>query len=261
MPYNRVKLIMRFVCLFASVASLYAAGVSLEPAEVEVGRKLFASACSGCHGPAGEGGRGPNLMTGRQVRRSTDEVLFESVKNGLPGTDMPPTNLPDPSIWSIVSFVRSLNAPAYEIPVEGDAAAGKELYWGKGGCSNCHAIAGKGGVLGPDLTNVGHSRPLNLIREAVLKPNERLVEGFQPVTVFLKSGKKIDGVLKDYTVYTTTVLDARGELHLLRADEISDRRIVMQSPMPGDYRKKFTATEMKDLIKFLSRQSARGSEK
>jgi len=70
--------------------------LSKDPASIEAGRKL-----SDCHGPTGEGGRGPNLMTGRQVKRFGDDVFFQSIRKGLPGTDMPPTPLPDEKVWQL----------------------------------------------------------------------------------------------------------------------------------------------------------------
>src|SRR5437899_6310587 len=70
-----------------------------QPDAILAGKKLFATSCSGCHGANAEGGRGPNLMKGRMIRRSSDTVLFTSIKKGVPGTDMPPTNLPDDQIW------------------------------------------------------------------------------------------------------------------------------------------------------------------
>ena len=230
-----------------------------DAANIEEGRKLFANTCSGCHGPSGEGGRGPNLMTGRAVKRSNDETLFNSVKNGLPGTDMPPTNLPNEKVWQLVSFMRALNAPAYEVLVAGEEAAGREIFLGKGGCRQCHMLGGQGGSLGPDLTNIGASRPLNQIREAVLEPDKRLAEGYQPARLHLKSGKTLTGVLRDYTNYTLTLVDNSGSLYLLRAAEVTDRQLSMKSPMPS-YKDKLTATELRDLIKFLSRQSARSEQ-
>jgi len=227
-----------------------------DAANIDEGRKLFATTCSGCHGPSGEGGRGPNLMTGRAVRRSTDETLFNSVKNGLPGTDMPPTNLPNEKVWQLVSFMRALNAPAYEVIVNGDEAAGREIFMGKGNCRQCHAIGGQGGSLGPDLTNIGGSRPLNQIREAVLDPDKRLAEGYQPAVLHLKSGKTLTGVLRDYTNYSMSLVDNGGNLYLLRMAEVSDRQLSMKSPMPS-YKEKLTTAEQRDLIKFLSRLSAR----
>src|SRR5437868_1957 len=88
-----------------------------QPDAIAAGRKLFATSCSGCHGANAEGGRGPNLIEGRQIRRLSDSALFNSIRAGVPGTDMPPTNLPDDQIWRLVAFVRDLSASACESKV------------------------------------------------------------------------------------------------------------------------------------------------
>ncbi len=247
------------VLLLALTLTASAQRAPLKAEDVAAGRQLFMTSCSGCHGLTGEGGRGPNLMTGRAVSRSTDEVLFNAIKFGLAGTDMPPTNLPDDKLWQVMAYVRALVAPAFEIPVEGDEQAGAAVYFGKGGCTQCHAIAGKGGLSGPDLTSVGHQRPLNLIREAVLDPARRIAPGYQRATLHLKSGKTLNGVLRDFTTYDYTLQDAKGDLHFVKAADVSDSRLLPGSPMPSNYKDSLTATERRDLIKFLSRQSARGA--
>jgi len=94
-----------FCILLAGASALYA-----QPPD-SAGRKLFLASCSGCHGANAEGGRGPNLVEGRILRRLDDEALFKSIKSGVPGTDMPPTNLPDDQIRSVAAYVRSLSAP------------------------------------------------------------------------------------------------------------------------------------------------------
>src|SRR5258707_8471821 len=74
-----------------------------QPDAIQAGRKLFLASCSGCHGANAEGGRGPNLTEGRQIRRLRDGALFASIKSGVPGTDMPPSNLGDDQIWRLRS--------------------------------------------------------------------------------------------------------------------------------------------------------------
>lgn len=254
-----LSLILLSMLSQAANADFRKSELAKSPENVEQGRKLFAGACSGCHGPRGEGGRGPNLITSRQVVRSNDEALFNSIKNGLPGTDMPGTNLPEAQILQIVAFVRGLNAPAYDILVPGDEAAGREIFLGKGNCLSCHAMRGQGGALGPDLTNIGGSRPLNLIQEALLDPNNRLTDGYQPAVLHLKSGKTLTGVLRDYTNYTMTLVDNTGNLYLLRAADVTDRQLSRKSPMPS-YKDRLTPVEQRNLMKFLSRQSARRDE-
>ena len=87
------------------------------------------------------------------------------------------SRLPDDQIWELAAFVRSLNAPASAVPVQGDAAAGEAIFFGKEGCSGCHAIMGRGGNLGPDLSNIGATRRLGEIREAILNPKAEATPG------------------------------------------------------------------------------------
>jgi mono/diheme cytochrome c family protein len=73
--------------------------------------------------------------------------MFTTIRTGVPGTDMPPTNLPDDETWRLVAFVRDLSAPAFESQLPGDLEAGATIFFGKGGCSGCHMIHGRGGFL------------------------------------------------------------------------------------------------------------------
>src|SRR5689334_4568246 len=161
------------------------------------GRKLFAASCSGCHGANAEGGRGPNLAEGRQIRRLNDRALFASIRSGVPGTDMPPSNLPDDEIWRLVAFVRDLSAPARESKVAGDAEEGAAIFFGKGGCAGCHMIRGRGGYTGPDLTDIGALRTFAQLRESLLKPSARIVDGYEGVTVTTEDGATVSGVSRN----------------------------------------------------------------
>src|SRR5262249_13743340 len=138
---------MRTLCILLLIASALPAQLSDPDSRSErnpfagqsdailAGKKLFAASCSGCHGANGEGGRGPSLIEGRMIRRSSDMTLFASIRKGIPGTDMPPPNLPDDEIWRVIAFVRDLSAPAYESKLAGNPDAGADIFFGKGGCA------------------------------------------------------------------------------------------------------------------------------
>lgn len=225
---------------------------------VAAGQKRFVAACSGCHGPSGEGGgRGPNLAEGRAVTRGQDSMLFRSIQKGVAGTDMPPFPLPDRQVWELVAFIRNLTAPAIETPVPGNPANGETLFYGKGGCNRCHMIRNQGGYLGPDFTDIAQTRPYRLLKEGLLAPSARIKEGYQGVTVTLLDGTQIEGVVKNNTNYTIQLMDGKGNLHLLEKQNLREVVFKKGSLMPEDYAKRFTTAEINDLLAFLSRQAVR----
>lgn len=223
---------------------------------IAAGHKLFGSACGGCHGLNAEGARGPNLADGRIVRRSSPDTLFNAVKHGVPGSDMPAFNLPDEKIWQVLAFVASLSAPAIESPPPGNVEAGHDLFFGKAGCGKCHAIRGEGGFLGPDLTGAGEAHSVKQLRQALLDPSSRSSEHYRGVTVVTKSGEKITGVARNHTNYSLQILDAAGGLHLLSMDQVRNIAWRDGSIMP-DYSKRLTPAELDDVLAYLSRQSVR----
>ena len=231
-----------------------------DPEAIAAGSKLYLRSCAGCHGADGSGGRGPNLVRRPLWHPLSDDKIFQVVRKGIPGADMPPTELTDDETWQLVAFLHALIGPAAENPVAGDVAAGAEVYWSKkAGCSNCHAILGKGGRTGPDLTNIGGLRPLALIKESVLDPaNELFVLGNEAVTVKLKNGEVIKGVARNRDNYSMQVIEQSGKLHLLSMRDVAEIEISERSPMPADYGERLTAEELENLFAFLAKQSLRG---
>ena len=172
-----------------------------------------ASFVSTCHGRDGEGGQGegqgPNLMNSWEVRRAKDPQLFSAVKNGVKGTLMPAFPLPDQQVWELVGFVRSLNAPANTVSLPGDPAAGEAVFFGKGGCAGCHMVRGRGGYLGPDLSNVGATRRVSELRAAILSPKELPSEGYRPLLVKTADGREIRAIAKHYSNWSIQALDEK----------------------------------------------------
>ena len=88
---------------------------------IAAGKKLYLEGCSGCHGPTAEGGRGPNLAQGDQIRGATNRQLLSVITEGVKGSDMPPSGLPADKIWQIVAYLRNLTAVAFDSMAPGDA--------------------------------------------------------------------------------------------------------------------------------------------
>ena len=72
-------------------------------AQVAEGRRIYNQSCTVCHGLDGAAGdRGPALAGSRRYLRSSDESLFDSMRAGIAGTEMPPSGLPDADIRKVV---------------------------------------------------------------------------------------------------------------------------------------------------------------
>src|SRR5689334_16327054 len=81
---------------------------------ISKGAVLFRQECVFCHGVGARGGmRGPDLTTGSWTHGGSDADLADTIKDGVPGTAMPPNNLTADEIWRIIAYLRTLEqAPA-----------------------------------------------------------------------------------------------------------------------------------------------------
>jgi cytochrome c oxidase cbb3-type subunit III len=246
---------MRLLLIFASMLYGQRDTIPRDPASVEAGKQIYMGSCSGCHGATGEGSQGPSLLSGR-ASRLPDRTLLDSIKNGLPGTSMPQFPMGDAKVAQVAAFVRSLTSPAIANTVPGDAAKGRELFFGAGRCSSCHMIMGQGGHPGPDLSNIAADRTVPQLRESVTKPSARIANGYRAVSATLHSGRTVQGVAKNFNNYSVQILDRGGKLHLLNRTEIAKLEWKDESMMPAVT----SAADAENLIAFLAGLSTRPRE-
>jgi cytochrome c oxidase cbb3-type subunit 3 len=230
---------LRALCLgcFVSVAFLSAAQdqnpLAHDPNAAKAGEYEFRINCALCHGlGAHGGGRGPDLTRSQKKHTHNDAEMFQVISNGIPGTAMPAngTNgqgvgMTDTEIWQIIAYIRSQEAKA-TAKSTGDAAHGKELFFGDGNCSMCHMVNGKGGRLGPDLTGVSGSRTRTSLIDSIRNPSRRLAWGlteatkefpqqYETVAVVTADGKEIKGVALNEDSFTVQIMDQGEHIHLL----------------------------------------------
>jgi putative heme-binding domain-containing protein len=176
---------------------------------------------------------------------------------------MPATPLSDDDTWKLSAFIRALTGPAVDTDVPGDPAAGERVFWSsKTGCSNCHAILGRGSRMGPDLSDIGGTRPLAAIREALIPPKNDPsrnvgLAGHEGVTVTRTNGAVIHGIARNRSNYSLQVVDENGKLWLLQMKQVKDVKVLDHSIMPADYSTRLEAAEMRDLLAYLAHQSLR----
>jgi DMSO reductase family type II enzyme heme b subunit len=150
------------------------------PQDIEAGKLVYARKCAQCHGDDGKG-MGPaadelfprprDFTRGIYKIRSTpsgtiptDDDLFRSITNGLPGSSMPSWGvLPERERRQVVQYIKtfseSFSGPAptpitipTEVPSSAESIArGKELYR-DAECWQCHGDEGRGD--GPSLPDL-----------------------------------------------------------------------------------------------------------
>jgi putative heme-binding domain-containing protein len=261
---------VKLLTVLALAASLLAAQEDKRPQTnpvagdaqaIELGRVMFRMSCSGCHGLRATGGRsGPDLTRGSFAAGDTDADLYRVITDGVPGTEMPAfgTWVEVDERWRLISYVRSLT-PHESAPIPGDAAAGEQLFWGKGGCGRCHRVGARGTSIGPNLTRAGRQRSLAYLRESVVSPNADITPGHATIAVVTRDGKTITGVEKGFDNFSTMLMDLSGRFYSFQKDEVTSVERQYRSLMPPNYGRLFSDHELEDLLAFLA--GLRGGER
>jgi cytochrome c oxidase cbb3-type subunit III len=240
-----------------------------DPKAAKAGEYEFRINCALCHGlGARGGGRGPDLTRAQKKHATSDAAMFQVINNGIPGTAMPAngTNgqgvgMTDEEIWELIAYIRSVEVKAPLKPI-GDAAHGKELFYGDANCSLCHMINGKGGRLGPELTSVGGSRTVEAIIDSVRNPSRRLAWGlteptkefaqeYETVTVVTADGKEIKGVALNEDQFSVQMMDTNEQIYLLEKDKLRSFKKSRDSMMPKYEIAVLNDKDLDDIVAYL----------
>ena len=240
-----------------------------DPKAAKAGEYEFRINCALCHGlGARGGGRGPDLTRGQKVHTHSDAEMFQVISNGIPGTAMPAngTNgqgvgMTDEEIWQIIAYIRSVEVKAPAKPM-GNAARGKELFYGDANCSLCHMVQGKGGRFGPELTEVGSSRTVASIIDSVRNPSRRLAWGlteatkefpqeYETITVVTADGKEIRGVALNEDNFSVQMMDTTEQIHLLEKDKLRSFKKSRESMMPVFSPDVLSDKDLDDIVAYL----------
>lgn len=219
-------------------------------ADAALGKRLYESQCSLCHGEDGRGARGPSLAQPRLKHASDDKALRKVIASGIPGTEMPGAwQLSEREVASVAAYVLSLGKVAAE-RLPGDAVRGRVVYE-KQGCAGCHIIQGVGSGFGPELTDIGARRSAAYLRESVVKPGASAPEGFLWMEATTKSGHGARGIRVNEDTFTLQLKDMTGKFYTFRKADLQElMRMTDESPMPAY--DKLTARELDDLVNYLA---------
>ena len=143
----------RYEPIYDKFAAMDFAELSMNPDANKLGKSLYASYCTTCHGSDARGATGyPNLTDNDWLWGSSEAAITSTLKNGRNGV-MPafaPALGGEPGVDNMIKYVQSLSGL-----VEADAASESAKPMFVALCSACHTAEGTGNqaVGAPNLTD------------------------------------------------------------------------------------------------------------
>ena len=219
--------------------------------EIDRGASLYSSNCEECHAD-GSGVPGVNLRTGQLPVGSSDDDIIGAIRNGIPGTVMPPHQFAPADLTALLAYVRSLSAD-HSSPVKlGDPERGKVLFESNG-CFGCHRVGNEGSYNALNLSDTGLLHPPSYIQRALLDPDSSLagVPESRQVRAVTKQGRVISGRRLNEDTYTIQLMDEHQNLVSLDKSDLRSLAVIEESPMPS-LKGKLTDAQISDLVAYLS---------
>ncbi len=133
----------------------------------------------------------------------------------------------------------------------GDADRGRRIFFRNetAQCIRCHSYDDMGGSAGPRLNGVGKRLSRQQILESLIDPSARIAPGFGVITLELKNGKTVSGILVEEN-NKSLVMKGDKQNDVIPKDQISKRTNALSS-MP-DMKNILSKKQVRDVVSFLS---------
>lgn len=201
--------------------------------------------------------------------------IVKGFKNEMPLVYQPPISLSPDEVKAVISYLQSqggeVDIAAIKLPPEikavsaeeavpwepymaGDPAAGESLFFdleSNAGCAKCHTVNGKGGTVGPELTNVAGTRTPQFIVQSILNPSAEIASGFEPMLVITKDGRYLSGVLQKEDAATIALADSNAQIITIPKGEVASKAPQKTSIMPGNLAEILTMEEFHHLLAYV----------
>jgi putative heme-binding domain-containing protein len=113
-------------------------------------------------------------------------------------------------------------------------------------------VEGAGGILGPDLSDVGLRRGAAYLRESLVSPGTTVPAGYRVARAKTRSGEEIVGLRVNEDSFTLQLRDQAGRIHSFSKLELEDlEKLLGESLMPS-YQSELSETGLEDLVAYLA---------
>jgi putative heme-binding domain-containing protein len=128
------------------------------------------------------------------------------------------------------------------------ADRGKVLFGNN--CGSCHKHGGKGGEIGPDLTQIHKKLDKTSLLDAIINPSAGMAFGYEPWIIKTRKGSSFYGFLMADGP-TVVIKDAAGGQHVFKSGDIESRKQLTTSLMPDPTSLGLTEQDLADVVQYL----------
>lgn len=198
-------------------------------------------------------------LVGRQLvqsqlpanRQNDEDIRLLKKALEASGGKLPPERMPQQlTDLETIDVARSIKQSS-------DPVAG-ELIYRKSSCFTCHALGGAGGLIGPDLSSLGTSSPVETIIRSILYPTASIKEGYELQRFVRKDGSETLGYLVSNGTSEIVMRDVTGLEVAIPKSQIQAIEKVPGSLMPAGLTAGLEKEEFDNLIGFLSKLGQSG---
>jgi len=133
---------------------------------------------------------------------------------------------------------------------DGSWSAGQDLFFGKEArCAECHAVRGRGGTIGPDLSNLVHRDYASVLRD-IREPSVAINPDHITYSLALVDGRLFSGTVRSSGT-TLRVGDSQGRETVLAQSDVEVMQPQPISTMPEGLVQVLGAAKLTNLLTFL----------
>ena len=227
-----------------------------DPRAARLGGSIFRAQCATCHGADAKGIStldAPDLTMSWVERQLSEEEVFQTIREGIPGSIMPPHSFNDTEVWMLVSFLMSVAEGGTTNQIAGNSDRGARLF--SSNCSRCHRVDGKGGSLGPELSNITGRRSQDALVRSIRNPSANITRLYKPISFITVGNESVQGTIKSEDAFSIQLMDSNQVLRGFSKLDLRELRREEQSLMPSFTESSLSDSDVNDLLSYL--QSSR----
>ena len=224
-----------------------------DPRARAAGGSLYRAQCATCHGADATGIQSiqaPDLTRLWSTPGRSDASVFETIRNGIPGSIMPPHSYTDTETWMLVSYLKSIGGGGSLASYTGNSQRGAGLF--ARSCSRCHRVNGEGGSLGPDLSRITALRSKQALQLSVRSPSDAMRRGFRPVRLVGADNRQFRGTIKSEDAFTIQIMDTSQALRGFRKSDLVSIQYEERSLMPRFTESALSDNDLEDILSYLA---------